>query len=735
MLRIDKVQLLNGVTVYGDDELANKFYLLPEQPRYRLDDNGFPVFRFLKCRNPMDRLDGKRKGGGFVFFDVEFVVPEDKLAPVKQGLQAQVDQFFSSIGQQTQEVIFGTITYTQAKASINLQSLTGELVERVVNPGKPSMFGKNVTAFSVEFSDLGATLFEQALQGKGGVVQVVYDLNFTAGLPDLTATVWFNASNFMHFHQEIDTDWNFWAEDSRYEKVSEFFQKNDIGGVILDFRFTLPDAEQDRKVKDKIRDWADRTLQDGVQRMVVGEIDPVSAEDRKLPEGIEDVTRDITVTKVASFRRDYKEKQAITWFVAPQGTLPNITSLSGKDGKPVKWEDYSAVVDLDDPFFKTLNVLVQVNADFKRLPIFSVDVHLDYNQGNTHTVNDFTFKSSDDVGHFASFIEKNLYKYKYNYEVNYQGASETFKSKDIETDEKILTINVDDLGVLLVDVLPGDINFSQVSQAQVTLQYEDQTHGVSLIEDSFTLDKDHKEHTFEKLILQPRRNPVQYRVKYFMQDGREFQVDWKLSRSSQIFVNDPFSATRTVGVRASGNLETKVDTIFVDLKYDDPTNHYAQTRSVALSKANPFFDWSFPVIDEDSGVVTYAAIVKFKDGHEEEIAATQAAKATFTVGPKIAGFVKVDVIPDLLDFDQVKLAKVSLHYADPTHGIDESRDFIFKKGAATAQNWTIEIEDANLKNYEWQATFFMADGSKRDTVLKTSNEPSVVLEVPAAATA
>ncbi|WP_158594063.1 hypothetical protein [Cohnella faecalis] len=37
-----------------------------------------------------------------------------------------------------------------------------------------------------------------------------------------------------------------------------------------------------------------------------------------------------------------------------RGSLPNITTLTGRDGQPFKWEDFSLTVDLDDPFFRQL---------------------------------------------------------------------------------------------------------------------------------------------------------------------------------------------------------------------------------------------------------------------------------------------------------------------------------------------------------------------------------------------
>ena len=73
MLQVDRVQQIEGVTVYGDHEQFNVFYAIPQQPRYRINADGKPAFAFFKYRFPVDHPDGK-KGGGFVLFDVEFVV-------------------------------------------------------------------------------------------------------------------------------------------------------------------------------------------------------------------------------------------------------------------------------------------------------------------------------------------------------------------------------------------------------------------------------------------------------------------------------------------------------------------------------------------------------------------------------------------------------------------------------------------------------------------------------------
>ncbi|RIE03492.1 hypothetical protein [Cohnella faecalis] len=80
------------------------------------------------------------------------------------------------------------------------------------------------------------------------------------------------------------------------------------------------------------------------------------------------------------------------------------------------------------------------------------------------------------------------------------------------------------------------------------------------------------------------------------ENGKEFKSDWQSGVADKLFINDPFSASRTVSVRGFGDFAARIDSIFVDLVYRDEENNYGQSQSVALSQAVNFFDWTFPVI-------------------------------------------------------------------------------------------------------------------------------------------
>lgn len=727
MLQIDKVQQIEGVTVFRDHAQINVFYPLPQQPRYRLDALGRPSFSFFKYRFPVDHPDG-RKGGGFLLFDVEFVVDEATLVKVKQKLAEQVAADANRLGiSPVPEVVIGAFTYTKGTSS--LQYPEGLVTKTLRNGAPPSLFGNNVTTFALELPPEGATFFEQAMQGSGGAVSVVYDLWFWARLPEVDITATFNASTFYSFYQTIDTEWNFWSEDEYRETIREQMIQSEAMNIDI-----VWGGVTDPKVQDQLRDWATRTLEDAVERKMIQAVAPVPDDQRKAPDGIEDVTRDISNTQISSFTLHYKEAQTVEWHALPQGILPNITSLKDASGAPIKWSDFARVVDLDDEFFKTLRVNTLVNADFQGLPIHSVEVKLMYkgrpmaNLVEGEPDGEVVLADEADVGKFASFVEGDDWKYTYSYQVNYRGESRQFQSPDIETNEGTLTIGVDDVGIIDVDVSAGDLNWTEVDRATVVLTYEDREVGVEPIEEQLQLTESAPSHRIQHVIFQPMRKSYKYRVKYFMKGGREYQGPELESRAQRLFVNDVFDARKTISVRGVGDFANRIQTIFVDLLYKDEPNTYEQSKSQALTAASPFFEWSFPVIDERTGKVTYQATTAFKDGTTEEVPSTEATTNTILLPPVVQAFLEVEVVTDLIDWSTVRLARLELAYADPDHSVTQSKNMIFSPTSSANQTWKVELKDRRKDDYTFTVTYYLVSGLQKKVGPTTTRDRALILD-------
>jgi hypothetical protein len=716
MLRPDSADtsIVPGTPIYSDDTYPNVFYALPNEPRYRLDDKGHPVFKFIKYRSPLSRSDGT-KGGGLVFFDCEFVLNDADQQKILTALQAKVQAYYSAHNLGTApDPELRMPPWTKGTASLNLIQ-DNALIEGYKNPAHPSLFGKNITPFFVELTQDGAALFWQALQGQGGVFQVSYELTAAVGCP-VEADATFNMQKYYDFVQTIRVDDPWWGDDSSQSNtITEQFRNSGAENI----KATFPPGT-DPKLQASVMDHLYKFMETMITTETPGDITPVSQEDRKA--GNENVDKHITITKTSDFSYHFFENQAIDWSFNPQGTLPNITSIPG-----VKWTDYASEVDLNDPFFQQIRLTTRVNADFAALPINSVDVNIDY---GTNVGNGYHFASANDVGKFAAYMTDNngSRKYKYNYTVNYTDESNAYSSPTIEIDAESLTINVGGLGILDVHLQAGGaINFDQVQQAQVTIHYEDPANNVVAVEQVLVLDKDHREAKYQKAIFAPRDKAYHYKVLYVMSDGTQFNVDWQDHLAGQLFLNGPFTARAVYPVRVLGSFDTDIDTVFLDLSYNDATNNYTLNKSIALNKQNPFFDWSFGVIDPTAGQVTYQGTIKHKDGTDEDIPATVATERTIKIGA-VALILSITVVPDLIDWKVTRLVTASIRYQDPANGIDSGHELTIHQGDKLSPI-TIDLKDKTKTAFTWEAMFYMTDHTIK-SLAGTGNidDPVVVLD-------
>lgn len=712
--------------VYPDDLNDMRFYVLPKVPILRRDA-GKAVFKFVKYRTLKPMANGD-VGAALVFMDVELALTPAQEQTLRARLADLVKSQRSRNDQRPVDpnaIILAKPQVTKADVKVEVLADSGNLVQKVNHAGKPSMYGSNVVAMSAELNQLGAPIFEAVMKSQGaGGVRVVYDLEFSARLPPVTATGTWSASKFYSFSQTVDFEENFWSEDDFTETISELFVNSESRNVVVNPGALVNTDPEVAKLLETVRSTVERQLDEAVKRNLLEAIPPESRDFSKIrDEDFENVKRTVTTNKISDVTINFTEAQVTSVEVHPQANMQSLVSQG------FNWDDYAIEADTDDPFFRQLNLTIQVNADFENLPIFSVDVSIDYAPWTAkHGVQTFSFRNADDISKFTAFIEDGLTKFKYSYVVNYQGESRVFRSRQFDHEGNDLKINVDELGLWLVDVEVGDMNFEQVSRAVLTLEHPEVEPGVPPV-CRFQIDKDNKKFEVKELLLRPMQSYTAT-IKYFMQDGREYVRELPNQKGQRFYVDDPFSATRIVQLRTRGDFERRIDTIFVDLTYDDERNDYRQTSSIALSKDKRFADWSFPVVDERAGKVTYRAITTFKDGTSSDSGDQPLSGTTLLLGEDTATLA-VKLIPDLIDWNAVKLATIELHYTDAEHSIDERESFTFRKGSPEAK-WELAIRDRSKNTYEWTAKFFMADGSRKELASTGPvTDEDFIIELPA----
>ncbi len=728
---LSKQQPLEGMTVFGDSDRANVFYVLPNQPRFRIDaDTKKPVFKFIKYKLPVDRPDGK-KGGGFVVFDCEFVVPDDKLKKVQSALDSQVQGLRDFQGHPLKATI-ERIPFTDATASIVLLDTTnmsgvsgaaGTLVSKIDSPAKPSLFGSMICPITAELTPEGATVLEAAMKGSGGVAQVTYNLHFPVTFPPVTGWIWFDATKFYSFYQKIDKSGGSWdsSDNTENDTMRENFTNSNVGGVNFDFGSIGYESDPDtrKKVQDEISNWGWSQLDEAVKTTVLPDIK--AAEDRG-DHGMEHITKDQSTFERASFRRYISERLGDSFPSSQGGTLPNIVDMG------FKWDDFYIEVDANDKFFFTIMASFAINADFDRFGITSVDVHCGYPK--TGTGKDFHFTKPDDIGKYDSDTVDGDMHYAYSFAVNYKDQSQAYQSQTVTTDKSQVTINANDLGVLVAEFSIGNVDFTKTPQVQVNVTYPDTDANGQPINQQFNFDNTKKSDQLLAVILKPVDKRFTYQTTYIMADGTQVVFDPVESQTDHVFINSPFTQ-HTYSFLAEADFANTVDNIFLRMKYTDPANKVENDSDYQFKTGQTQRDWAVPIVANSKGQITYSGVISYKDHTTENIAETTTTSDLITFGPPNQVIISVTPDTSLIDFTQVKLVKLELEYKDAAHNIDQKHEFLLKEGVASP-TWTIFARDPNATSYTYSATFYIAGNPPKTVAVPptTTSDTGLVLMMP-----
>ncbi|MEM7132927.1 MAG: hypothetical protein AAF702_41875 [Chloroflexota bacterium] len=702
---------LNGKNfeVWGDDLNDTTFYVLPSEPTIRVQDNK-PVFQFLKYRSPIDQPDGPK--GGLCVFDVELAITDDERQQIAEQLKQRKGK---------EQINFGSISFTRGEVRLNVEELSGGLVDSVVSPGKPSLYGNNVATFSVELSPLGASLFWNALGGpsedledgeaaESGIITVYYDLWFSAMLPPASVAVTFKSEQIREFSRTQER--NVWGSVTK-EKIKDEWRQTQKGNIDVRFAPTWDDPDQEAEMKEQLREWGQRTMDEMVAQQL--DVDLHVAEDR-FSTGADQ--RESMISNTEDFERVYKESSAVEYNLLSQATLQNITSLIDAEGNRLvpaeEIKKYFRAIELEDPFFKQLRMGVNVSADYEDLKIFDILVDLTYDNKNMMNIDPeaivkegLRFSPENQGMQFvASYVEGDDQEVTYAYKVNFKGESEVYQSESKTLTGRFITIGVDDTGIFKVRGYSKGVDFDYVKSAQVSIRYEDSARGVRVPEKQFLLDKQNTEFNIVEPIFAPRDKPFEYKVLYRMQDDSEFTQGWQSHQANEFFLNDPFTKTKTYSIRGVGSFRN-IDAIFLDLNYTGDEYGYRQIKKVTMDSQNRNVDWKVPVIDPAKGQMTYSGYIQYEDGNTEDIPLTTATSSTIKVGRIREGILEGTVNTDGIDFEtRVRKVKVALIYGD------KKKSFSFPDEGE--EDWEFDQLDKDDAEYEWQAEILMKNRSFGD---------------------
>jgi hypothetical protein len=211
MLLLPAFQRIQDVTVYADDTVWFRFYLIGKDPTVRRREDGSPVFLLVKYAFDEESTDGKLQlppGGGTMNFDVEFVIAPETEEEVRKQLQTWVNAEYVrrkrdpalNKGPEFRvptppKVEIADPTWSHGTARM-ITTSSNALVQGTVSAGPASLLYGNTVVFQMDLTAAGATYMHDTLAGRDGddgidlaPIAVVYELKFWGRLPEVKISV------------------------------------------------------------------------------------------------------------------------------------------------------------------------------------------------------------------------------------------------------------------------------------------------------------------------------------------------------------------------------------------------------------------------------------------------------------------------------------------------------------------------------------------------------------------
>ena len=290
--------------------------------------------------------------------------------------------------------------------------------------------------------------------------------------------------------------------------------------------------------------------------------------------------------KTVSLR--YNRAEAVHRVYAPQGFIGLMLADLG-DTTGLMTE-----VDLDDPFFRELEISAEAPGDFARIGLLRIDAAVDYGDaadvsGIKHA--DFAFRPGDQGPRAHSFFlsQQRALDYALTRQFGFDpsaGWDAAQSSYDLPTertsDRTLLLQPADVFDFIEFLVLPGDIDAGAIDNIEVALSVQDGS-GFARTK-TFIVTAGNAPQTWRvRATRLPNGAPprqISHTLTHHLKDGTT-RNDGPLSTTAgRLVVHDPFpDAQEYVLIPQFGDT---VSEAFVEIRYEDPDNHYHRAERIMV---------------------------------------------------------------------------------------------------------------------------------------------------------
>ena len=536
---------------------------------------------------------------------------------------------------------------------------------------KPSLIGSNSSSFYATFGIEGSQIYYDALtkgySGEGAETTplqaiVRYDLSGFAFVPNIEAKVYANSTQMYSYMESFSEDYRkenrgyiktqswvggSWTTDARSVTASKYdiaslvermIDAKVISIEITDFGDVAANSADIKDIESSLRSSLMDTIMGTIipnffESAFIGQEEKTDAQGTPIkpnPEmGVTDAERtkptvdtyysfknNVDKTKINTLNFTFKKNGTVEFRRFPNATL--ITQLTEKQRT-----DLIKYIDVSSPLVQILTVQVAVNADFKLDNIYSVIVNISYRQKDAQSgvvresSKSFMYKTGEEINTFRVTMARNdkgelIDYYDVVAKIAYTGTAES--PPEIKLDkisDRSLVISYDRLGFVAVNVTAGDIDWSVIKEAVVSLEYKD-APGKPDAKKDIKLSQASPTGSWRCYMYGHQSKDYSYIVKYHHIDGSETTSEVKPDSRDTLVVDDMLTgrvkATFDVIVDTNSVKSAKVEVLYQDEQFgikEEYDHWFKETET---------WNWTMAQRDKATGKFKYRYFVEYLDG-------------------------------------------------------------------------------------------------------------------------
>ncbi|MFG1935165.1 hypothetical protein ACGFK1_31640 [Mycobacterium sp. NPDC048908] len=369
--------------------------------------------------------------------------------------------------------------------------------------------------------------------------------------------------------------------------------------------------------------------------------------------------------------------------------------------------------DLSAPIMPILDLTVRTNAAFAEDGIAAVLVDISY-AGETQTL---TFTTSEEELH-ARFRWTAAHRDTYSYRATIQFAASanriTLPAR--QSDAHQLTISLDDVGRLTVDVSALAVDWTDLDEIVVTIFSGGGQ--IPATSEPVRLTGEQRGARYQRLAPGSFADGWSYALDYVFQRGNRIHRGPVPGFGHQLEIDDPYPRYLQIDVHAY-TVDDTVRNTTVELRYHD------RVRTLVLDAAAPRALARFGTDDPADDEYSWRAVTTYVDGHQQSTPQTTTRDRMLIVAPQRSANLTVRIAADLLDPAVVKLVRINLVHRK-SDGTDLVQARALTPGAAETEV-NIPISNGEDPSYALTTTVFRVDGTRAEAGPTVSSATAIVL--------